>query len=163
MCLIHCGTVVHNTPRYSISAGKYKWASIGVLQYASRAKYRSWPDHLVWVTSPLTVFMAASTWPLLLGFLGELVLGQTSSLLKTWWRVHWQTWGYCQYGVPLGCHVQIHQRGSSQCQGLAMGILGLMLAGVAVMVPVGGDIGMLGMIQQDVWCLSWFLASIHSA
>ena len=31
-----------------------------------------------------------------------------------------------------------------------MGVLGTMLAGVTVMVPVGSDIGMLGMIQQDV-------------
>ena len=31
-----------------------------------------------------------------------------------------------------------------------MGILGPVLAGVAVMVPVGGDIGMSGMVQQDV-------------
>ena len=31
-----------------------------------------------------------------------------------------------------------------------MGILGLVLAGVAVVVPVGSDIGMLDMIQQDI-------------
>ena len=31
-----------------------------------------------------------------------------------------------------------------------MGILEPVLAGAAVMVPVGGDIGMLGMIQQDI-------------
>ena len=31
-----------------------------------------------------------------------------------------------------------------------MGIPGLVLAGGAVVVPVGGDVGMLGMIQQDV-------------
>ena len=35
-----------------------------------------------------------------------------------------------------------------------MGILGLVLAGVAVAVPVGSDVGMLGMILQDVSCLS---------
>ena len=49
---------------------------------------------------------------------------------------------------------QICQSGSSQCQGVAMGVLGMVLAGAAVMVPVGGDVGMLGMIQQDVRCLS---------
>ena len=31
-----------------------------------------------------------------------------------------------------------------------MGILGPVLAGAAIVVPVGGDIGMLCMIQQDV-------------
>ena len=31
-----------------------------------------------------------------------------------------------------------------------MGILGPVLARVAVMFPVGGGIGMLGMIQQDI-------------
>ena len=31
-----------------------------------------------------------------------------------------------------------------------MGISGLVLAGVAVVVPVGGDFGILGMIQQDI-------------
>ena len=31
-----------------------------------------------------------------------------------------------------------------------MGILGPVLAGAAVMVPVGGDVGTLGMIQQDI-------------
>ena len=74
VCLIHCGTVVHSTHWYCISAGECKWALIGMLWYASRAKYGSWPEHLAWVSNPLTVFMAASAWPLLLVFLGELVL-----------------------------------------------------------------------------------------
>ena len=41
---------------------------------------------------------------------------------------------------------QISQSGSSQCQGVVMAILGLVLAGAAVVVPVCDDIGMLGMI-----------------
>ena len=31
-----------------------------------------------------------------------------------------------------------------------MGVLGLMLAGAAVVLPVGSDIGMLGMIQHGI-------------
>ena len=31
-----------------------------------------------------------------------------------------------------------------------MGVPGPVLVGVAVVVPVGSDIGMLGMIQQDI-------------
>ena len=100
--LICCGTAVHSTHWYNISAGEHKWASIGVLQYASRAKIWSWPEHLAQVSNPLTVFMAASAWPLLLGFLGELVLWSNfqsvanlvKSALANWgplsvWSTYW--------------------------------------------------------------------------
>ena len=71
VCLIHCGTVVHSTCWYNISAGECKWVLIGMLWYANRAKSGAWPEHLAWVSNPLTVLMVASTWPLPLGFLCE--------------------------------------------------------------------------------------------
>ena len=103
VCLIHCGIAVHSTHWFHISTGKCKCALTGMLWYASRAKYGSWPEHLVWVSNPLMVLMAASAWPLLLEL--SWYYGQTSSLWQTQWRVHWQTGGHCCYGVPLGCHV----------------------------------------------------------
>ena len=199
VCLIHCGTVVHSACWYNISAGEHKWASIGVLQYTSRAKYGSWAEHLAWVSNPLTVFMAASVWPLLLGFLGELVLlsnfqsvaNLVKSALANWepllvwstyechvlWRVplrlrwSWRhciemqgfLWWWTSWSSSLWqLGIQIHQSGSSQCWGVAIGIPGPVLAGAAVVVPVGSDVGMLGMIQQGIWCLSWFWVSIYS-
>ena len=72
-----------------------------------------------------------------------------------WW---WESWS--SNLQQLGIH--IHQSWSSQHWGIAMGILGLVLSGAAVVVPVDGDVGMLGMIQQGIWCLSWFQANTHS-
>ena len=43
-----------------------------------------------------------------------------------------------------------------------MSIPGLVLAGAAVVVPMGGDVGMLGMSQWDIWCLGWFQPNTHS-
>ena len=63
VCLIYCGTVLHSACWYNISRGKCKWAPTGMLQYASRAKCLSWPEHLAWVSNPLMVLMAASAWP----------------------------------------------------------------------------------------------------
>ena len=44
---------------------------------------------------------------------------------------------------------------------VAMGILVLGLVGVAVLVPVGDGIDMLGMLQPFSWYLHWFQANIH--
>ena len=71
---MQCGTVPCNAHWYRSSAGDHRCASVGVLWHARRAKYGSCPEHSAWMRSPLTIFMAASAWPLLLGFLGTLVL-----------------------------------------------------------------------------------------
>ena len=59
---------------YRSSVGEPRCALIGVLQYARRARYGSWPEHFAWVRCLLMIFMAASAWSLLLEFLGAVVL-----------------------------------------------------------------------------------------
>ena len=65
-----------------------------------------WPEHMAWVTNPLTVLMAASAWPLLLGFLDELMLWSDCPVcFKLSEECTGKLGVHCQYGVPLGCHV----------------------------------------------------------
>ena len=52
----------------------HRCALTGVLWYARRVKYESWCGNFAQVWSPLTIFTAASAWPLLMGFLGAFVL-----------------------------------------------------------------------------------------
>ena len=52
----------------------HRYASISVLWYARRAINGSLPEHFALVRSHLTIFTAASPWPLLLGFLRSTVL-----------------------------------------------------------------------------------------
>ena len=71
---IHCGTVVHNAYWCRGSTGVFRCTSTSVLQYAKRGEYGSWPEQFAQVRNPLTIFMASSAWPLLLGFLDALVV-----------------------------------------------------------------------------------------
>ena len=105
VCLICCGTVVCSTHWYNISTGKCKWALTGVLWYASRDKYVSWAVHFAWVRRLLTIFMAASAWPLHLGSWVHLCCDQTLNLWQIQQKMHLGIGGNCQCIGILEFHV----------------------------------------------------------
>ena len=69
--------------------------------------------------------------------------------LASWIRSHW--WQ----------GTQIHQSGRCQHHSVVTGALGLGLAEVAVMAPVGYDVGMQHVFWLCMWYLNWFQGSRH--
>ena len=66
---------------------------MGVLLQAHRARCGSCPEYLALVSRPLTVFTVASAWPLLLGFLSELVLWSKFHSLENSANMWLPNWG----------------------------------------------------------------------
>ena len=75
-------------------------------------------------------------------------------VVSSWWMAFW-----CSSRWWLS--TQIHQMWRSQHLCVAMGVLLLGLVGVAVLVPVGDGVDMLGMLQPFSWYLHLFQANIH--